>query len=199
MAPKQNERRRVDGVNGGLQASQLGVGHPLARADGRCFDTLLFDTLGTVVVEAPKAKDALYNTPDVVNTSGCASTRRINKGQHPCRARRPSPPDRPPADTETPTVFAGRPACTDTLVPLRHGARRRRGLHGVGTEGTARTCGVECAGPHVRPQHPPRKGSSEWLQTYIKIPEDADVRDVVAPADGVAACQKRARTRETRR
>ena len=30
----------------------------------------------------------------------------------------------------------------------------------------------------LRPQHPPRKGSREWLQTYIKIPEDADVRDV---------------------
>ena len=37
---------------------------------------------------------------------------------------------------------------------------------------------LNASGPHVRPQHPPRKGSREWLQTYIKIPEDADVRDV---------------------
>ena len=37
---------------------------------------------------------------------------------------------------------------------------------------------LNAAGPHVRPQHPPRKGSREWLANYIKPDPDADVRDV---------------------
>ena len=36
---------------------------------------------------------------------------------------------------------------------------------------------LNAAGPHVRPQHPPRKGSREWLANYIKPDPDADVRD----------------------
>ena len=34
---------------------------------------------------------------------------------------------------------------------------------------------LNAAGPHVRPQHPPRKGSREWLANYIKPDPDADV------------------------
>ena len=136
-------------------------------------------TLGFAVAEARMQTNANGHR----EAAQPGSTHVAQDDPHVAPARRP-PPRRP-------RFFKGRPAAQTPLVPLWHGARGRRGLHGVGTESAARTCCFECVGPA---RAAPASSQKRFEGVALKLHQDSRrrrrARRTVAPADGVITCKK---------